>query len=487
MKKSIWILPTGVFLMVGCGKAFAPDQAGVSVESEVKNGLTCSDARSNLFKAYYKAYGDAESLPGQGMGKKGSKGLDGSLARIHELLTNELEKVKLASKAHSSEGEDESQDPILHLIRIEMRSQIDPQYEEINKKLDIALKEAKTEAVAQGLPCEPTPDLPAEPVVPPADGQAGEVPALPPDANSSTDLKDPALAAAHFTMATSYQSCRVLDLPLVDSSIEDAQGVVRSVKIDSVGWGRSYTDLATLKKTHYYHRGQTYSSPCSDQDKAPLVYDYGGKPVVSSSTQLNLFKNSGGGSALGIDCSAFVSTVAGVAGHLYKESTSNNPLYTRFVSRDFIDPKKSGWNCYDSVEVNRDRWIRPGDIAAVQGHVVMVDEVGEDPFGLASVRNASECDRISHKKFDFAVIQSSPSKGSLGINRYAARDYLDESSKMSEMFVGYAKQACKSQFDGTARKPATSSYGIIRHRNTDKCQASRIQLVGESCVSSCAL
>ena len=291
---------------------------------------------------------------------------------------------------------------------------------------------------------------------------------------------------AHYVMATAYQSCQVLGLPLVDASTANVQGVVRGAKIDAVGYGRVYTDVALLKRSHYYHRGQTYGPACANQDKAPLVYDYGGKPAITSSSALDLFTNSGGGPALGVDCSAFVSTAAAIAGNLYRASTANKATYTRFVSRDFINPTTSGWTCYDSVKVAPNAFIQPGDIAAVQGHVVMIDQVGSDPFGIANVRSSSECSALSYRNFDFAIIQSSPSKNSLGINRFFVKDYLVNEPHMQSMFAGYAKQACLSKFDKIVRTPVTSAYGIIRHKQTASCLAPKIALRNESCISSCS-
>ena len=93
---------------------------------------------------------------------------------------------------------------------------------------------------------------------------------------------------------------------------------------------------------------------------------------------------------------------------------------------------------------------------------------------------------MSVKNFDFTVVQSSPEKGSIGINRFLAKDYLSGTGKMSTMFKGYAKAACQAYFDGRARNPVAADYGIIRHQNTNSCLAKRIALKNEACVKSCS-
>lgn len=452
----------------------------------LSGSLMCSNLRSRIFDAYYNAYGHSSDL--NATTAKSDVGMllaqdqklalqplawqqryQNSLETIHSLLTKDLQAVKQSAMKHqliatadSSANDDESRD-VLHLIRLEMRSKIEPGYEALNKKLDAALAEATGLAQEAHLDCTQ-----------PEETSLAE----------ESDSTHQALFGAHFTMATAYQSCQVLDLPLVDDSVGDVEGVKKWKMIDSVGWGRVYTDVALLKRTHYYHRGQTYGPQCTNQNKEPLVYDYGGVPVVGHNS-LDLFTNEGGGPALGIDCSAFVSTAAAVAGNLYTPSSSNKAIYTRFVSRDFIDPEQSGWACYDSVRVNNEKSIEPGDIAAVEGHVVMVDKVGADPFGLRRISSESECSHMSYHDFDFSIIQSSPSKNSLGINRFLIKDYLPGETKMQNMFVGYAKQACRSKFDHVTRKPATSVYGIIRHNQKSSCLAPRMHLKNESCIEKC--
>ncbi|RYZ70015.1 MAG: hypothetical protein EOP05_13955 [Proteobacteria bacterium] len=102
------------------------------------------------------------------------------------------------------------------------------------------------------------------------------------------------------------------------------------------------------------------------------------------------------------------------------------------------------------------------------------------------MKSASGCSSLSSRNFDFSVIQSSPSKNSIGINRYAARDYLPESAKISTMFMAYAKAACQARFDAKARAPNTAEFGIIRHKATSKCLAPALTLVGGSCVDQCS-
>lgn len=493
--KSISLLALTTFAFSGCGHAFEM-KAQSSVIGEVVEGITCSDARSKVFDSYYRAHENSVSLDGStfkaaiknsvienaklsGSATDVQERYEKALGLIHTLLTEDIRAAKtfaITSKptVELDTPQEAEDDELLHLARLEMRSQIEPTYDVINHKLDAALKEASQAASEAGIACVEAVVTPPAAVVSP-----------------STEVTIEGLASSNplygalYTMAASYQSCQVLDLAPVSASTTAAQGVVRGAKVDSVGYGREYTDVALLKRTHYYHRGQSYGPGCADQSRKPMVYDYGGRPAITGAA-VDMFKNSGGGSALGIDCSAFVSTAAAVAGNLYKTSTANKPVYTRFVSRDFINPTTSKWTCYQSVRTLKSQSIRPGDIAAVKGHVVMIDKVGSDPFGISKAKTSAACSSLSTKNFDFTVIQSSPEKGSIGINRFVAKDYLAGGGKMSTMFLGYAKAACLSQFDGSTRNPVNTEYGIIRHSDSDTCVAQRMPLVNESCVQSCS-
>lgn len=468
-----------LFLAAGCAPAFAPLATDATLTKDLHDGLGCKDVRSKVFDAYYHAVDAKTLIAGAKQLSEAAFTSDTSpetklaIQAIHGLITNFMSRVSTTSidAALGSLNADEGREPILKLIRLEMRSELDPEIVITNQKLDAALKSAHEQAVAAGSPCATPP--------PSSDDQG------PPKQNPFSSRWPASLAAAHLTMATAYQSCQSLTLPPLTSAVQDLVGIRKAVKIDNEGWGRAYTDVARLKQTDYYLHGQTYPAGCLNQDAKPLVYDYSGVPVIKSSTLLSLFENSGGGPALGIDCSAFISTAVGVAGHRYKEGVANKPVYTRFASVDFIDPKKSGWSCFDPVSVSTKSSLAPGDIGAVVGHIVMVDSVGADPFGLAKIHDPSQCSSLDFRNFDFTLIQSASTKAGIGINRYIARDYLKETSKITELFTAYAKATCLNKFDGKTRLANTSTFGLIRHKDTPNCLAPNIKLVGQSCVESC--
>lgn len=288
---------------------------------------------------------------------------------------------------------------------------------------------------------------------------------------------------------TLYQSCQVKDIPDMDVTTPDVVGISRvGTHSDGVGGKRVIASLSSVQNSHYYVRGiAPTNSTCYSVRSNPPIYDYGGEPSVSSAgRQINLFKNAGTGTgALGIDCSAYVSSGIAAAGLRYKPSVSNKPIFIRMTSRDFINAKSSGFSCFDNVKVTAQSSVKAGDIVGVPGHVVAIDKVGSDPFALRLVNNINGCNKLNYKDFDITVTQSSPSKGGIGVNKYKVKDYLDETVKMRTAFVQMGYYACLAKFQNKSYQPIQSDWGFIRHKGTSECKDERVSMVGESCVQSC--
>jgi hypothetical protein len=118
--------------------------------------------------------------------------------------------------------------------------------------------------------------------------------------------------------------------------------------------------------------------------------------------------------------------------------------------------------------------------------VVMIDEVGADPYGIAPITKIADCTsaNLPYSKFDFVIAQSSPSKNGIGVNRYQARDYLKESSTYRDGLTRYAIAACKAKF-GTITTVDTTNLSVVRHKKTPECKAAALVANKEECVDSC--
>lgn len=298
---------------------------------------------------------------------------------------------------------------------------------------------------------------------------------------------------AKWTFATAYQSCQNLVLPPITSQTPQLSGIkITGKHRDGIGSKREIASLSEVQSSHYYINGvNNYESGCFNVRQFPLIYDYGGKPYVTtaSNSPLNLFKNGGDGtSVLGIDCSGYVFSAMASAG---LKMQANRPLKASdalaWGSTSYLEPQKNGLTCLDKISISTNSIIKGGDIVAVQGHMLMIESVGTDPFGITSVGSEKDCSKITSNNFNFIIIQSSNSKNGIGINRYEARDYLSTSPKMKLGLEKYAYYACMTKFSHQTVTPNLGTISIVRHNGKPECMAPRVSLSNESCIQSCPI
>lgn len=297
---------------------------------------------------------------------------------------------------------------------------------------------------------------------------------------------------ARKAFSTAYQSCQAMNLEPMTASTASVKGIT-VVGNHSSGRGlkREITSLRDVQQTHYYvyalHPAQT---SCFSVKDRPLIYDFGGKPgaTYSATSNLDFFRNAGTGSKeLGIDCSGFVFSALASAGLKTAPKTTLKAVQVFGINaRMYKNPQNNGLTCLDPIWVNKSLTLAPGDVVASTGHVVIVDQIGDDPLGLARFTDASQCElsNIDSDDFDFVIMQSSPSKNGIGINRIEASAYLRTSGTMREGFRKYALAACKAKF-GQARQPQVSEISVVRHRQTPECMSQSLQLAQQECLDVC--
>lgn len=316
-------------------------------------------------------------------------------------------------------------------------------------------------------------------------------PILPPQQPPNYAELHPAVRGLFHTVTTAYQSCAVQTLPPMDASTPDVDGIeVVGTHPDGVGFKRIIKDLAAVQATHYYLQGQIQNgSGCFNVRQQPLIYDYGGKPYVNSQNQklLSLFKNAGDGTKeLGIDCSGFVFTAYATAGLALKE---NRPLQAvdayAWGSGAYVNPQNNGLTCLQKITVSPTKSIQPGDIVALQGHVIMISDVSVDPFGIQKTTKIEDCEQLTVDDFDFSIGQSSNSKNGIGINFYKANDYF-RGGKMGLGLLKYGIAACKAFWSKKTIAVNTGVVSVVRHKGTKACLSQRVQIANESCVEQCS-
>jgi hypothetical protein len=340
-----------------------------------------------------------------------------------------------------------------------------------------------------------------------------------PDPSGGSELA----TGARRVMATTYQSCSVLELPPYQPETDPVIGIVQ----DKGTGKRKVTSASSLVTSHYYLRTVPNPPPpgCRDPRVPPTVYSFGAKPsewLYRKSGSLDLFSDlskkdfcegsgyeCGGLSARGMDCSGFVLTSMLSSG-LNIAPGIEPPFGGTAV---FAAAATTAGSCFKQVPLTpMGQSLNEGDLFLVEGvHVVVIDSVGADPFGI---RKAKTCDEIDPLNFDFRILQSSPTGGQIGVNRMEARDYFGGLAQISEKggadiqaplaFLGpmllRARTVCREMRGEVLNysavsdkaKSAFSKSHFLRHSGESvtgcvKPESKRPKLSGEECIAGCEL
>ena len=289
--------------------------------------------------------------------------------------------------------------------------------------------------------------------------------------------------------ATAYQSCESLRLEPMTKSTPSCQGVVDAGPYPGGGGRlRKITNQGQLAETHYYVKNVSPAPGCVDVKKYTMIYDYGGKPFTTSSSNssLNYWKtNRAGSKGLGIDCSGYVFTSLAAGGlRLVKGRPLKAFEVEDYPARMYIRPARNGFSCLENAQIGKNFDLKPGDIISSKYHIVMVDSVGKDPL---AIRKYQDCNEITYFDFDFVVAQSSPEQNSIGINRYSAKDYFSQKyfNPIQYGLVSFARSACQAYQQNRDIRPTSSSFGVARHVMTDECLQPDLSLDGSACIDGC--
>ena len=295
----------------------------------------------------------------------------------------------------------------------------------------------------------------------------------------------PLVYGSRKVMMVSYQSCDVLNMPLVPEGYSGLSGI--SEQSSGNRTVRNISSLRQLQNSHYYLKNlRQPARQCFNIKKSPLIYDYGGKPYVTQYPfpTINLFKNAGSGSeSLGIDCSGFVLTAMASAGLRAQENKDLKGVHISGLSSFNFRKPAERLNCFRMINSSYSSPLLSGDVIASLGHVLIVDQVSRDPFGLSQIESVSQCSRISKEMFNFSVIQSSSSFNGMGINRVHIQRM--QQASLIEGLESYASQLCYRKFNQRVSK---KDYGItiLRHLLSKECQEDEIYLEGQSCLFQCS-
>ena len=301
----------------------------------------------------------------------------------------------------------------------------------------------------------------------------------------------PLVYGALKVMAVAYQSCAVLDLPLMPFGYK-LRGVKKTTRHDRRGWKRAITNVNLVKNTHYYISQTNIANPqaCFNVSRSPLLFDYGGKPNVDSPYSINIFKNNKSSARLlGLDCSGFIASAIAVGGLRLKQNVPFKPSHTLGINVSMLRrAQRNGLSCLSKQDLSPANPLMPGDIIASRSHhSIIVESASQDPFGISHIQSPSLCayQKIKTSRFQFSIIQSSVHNNGVGINRMHITEAKKEIPSITKGLKQWASRVCYKKF-GLNKYPHINHISIQRHKGTNGCFNREIRMVGQDCMSHCS-
>ncbi|WP_157680499.1 hypothetical protein [Bacteriovorax sp. Seq25_V] len=317
------------------------------------------------------------------------------------------------------------------------------------------------------------------------------------DSNGVKRLANPAVRGARKVLATMFQSCSAID-KIIDVNTPSLRGI-RAPKSAAGPRIRNITDTKAYISSHIVLKDlgedPNYPGPqCTDARLKPPVYGYGSRKAPNRSGELNLFTKGEGVSssskpAAGIDCSSFISVALASQG--LKVQTDSGP-FSSLTTTNFNQTLHSKKSCLDTAKFDANNTIQAGDMINVSGnHIVMVDEIGNDPLAIKKYAKANNCKGIKISDFNFTYIHSGSINNGYGPSRVHISKH--NGGTMFNNLRLSAVKMCQKIVKGTQTevdsKKLTLSpkFDIIRHRTSDpECISDkRIKLKGEDCINGC--
>lgn len=488
-----------LFVLTGlssCGKG-AIESRALTLSREITTPVGCQEpsaVRDRLWNSLYQEASAYSNLP-EAVAVSKSLRATGRPTEIVEIYVGLYHEITTAiGSSEESPGkfappEERRQYLLKRLAELELGDRTTPEKVIEQDRIEARLSRLEKGHAAE---CPAPPPNPVPPTTPDS-----------PDANADAvslfeDFRQnyaPAVYGAYKIMSVGYQSCSLLDLAPLTSSTPTIEGIEIVGTHPSGGNQREVTSASEVLKTNpYYSVGRmTPSGSCLPEQENPLIYDFGGKPYVSSNTSMefDLFRNGGSGTtALGIDCSALVSGALLTSGLKLKKTASAKAYQVGGVSSSMLmNPAANGLSCLSRrSSIQPGDTLKPGDIIVQSGHVVMVDQVGPDPFGISGILKSEDCTaaKLPASRFSFSIIQSSASLGGIGLNRFKAASYLGGNSSMRNGLVEYAVAHCKAKFGVTATVSSSSTAALVRHIGGTQCTDQRVGVKYSSCMKDCA-
>lgn len=321
-----------------------------------------------------------------------------------------------------------------------------------------------------------------------------------------------AVAGARKFMATLYQTCEALSKPLpLGYKMSGSRSPPDDVQSHKENPNKYFTPKKAVE-THHYLAASYDGEVCRDMRKTLPVFHPGGKAGIRYSDgalTVNPFNDRPERRNLTtMDCSGFISGAMAAAGLKMRKGPNPQNAY-QLGTGELIGLGSNENDCMKPARFDGNGSIQAGDVMVLRqphskngyGHAMMFESAGPDPFALAAVTSATQCNdqHIDPGKWDFKVIHSSSMGGRMGVSRMTAQNILADSSSLLKLWVmDLAIQACEAKFasrgaDAVVTYPLKNGrkhrgIAVVRHVGAavPACVEDKpVRLIGEKCVKDC--
>lgn len=283
----------------------------------------------------------------------------------------------------------------------------------------------------------------------------------------------PADGARRF-MAAHYQSCNVLDTGTGLPTLRQTSNPSSRIK--------------ELKKTGSY---PDTKNKCLDKSESNSNFLWAGMPSYKDGT-LDLGPR--------VDCSGFITGAFAASGLKWTKGQKERLSRRTTTSLASLHTDKN--SCMENPVMDSNSTIKAGDVInASSNHTLIIDKVGNDPFGLNKVQSVEGCNSLSIKDFNFSIMQSSTKYKVSGIHRMNIKTYYGH---IKHPLVKLGRKVCKTKFTkkpiqlkkeraGSYRPKGSSKnvpvfFGVLRHKGKTEpgCTFDTPpKIKGGECVDNC--
>lgn len=317
-----------------------------------------------------------------------------------------------------------------------------------------------------------------------------------------------ALQGARKVFANFFQSCAALEEKITEKT--PALTGVETKNPTSADSGlapnikkvRNVTSTSQLNETNIFMlkatEGKDYpGANCKDMRDTPPVYAWGGKAKFNKTAgKLDLFQNRAGvtraskDKSVSIDCSGFI---AAAMANMGLKIDSKQTSYQDFGTSTIKEASEKENSCLPSATIEPTDIIRPGDIYNHSGsHVIMIDEIGEDPLAVERFAKIGQCNDITVEDFNFTYLHSGAIKGSYGPSRVHVSTHGNGDDDMMSNLRSLAIKMCQSKVEGSNIRQKSNElfssrkFSIMRHDSErEDCYHEPVPLEGEECLKDC--